>query len=69
MSQVTAFAPATVANLGPGFDVLGLVGVTQQLLAGHSTRVSIEAMIDAADIAGPRMASLLVGLVASTEEE
>ena len=25
MSQVTAFAPATVANLGPGFDVLGLV--------------------------------------------
>ncbi len=24
MSQVTAFAPATVANLGPGFDVLGL---------------------------------------------
>jgi homoserine kinase len=24
MSSVTAFAPATVANLGPGFDVLGL---------------------------------------------
>lgn len=24
MSTVTAFAPATVANLGPGFDVLGL---------------------------------------------
>lgn len=24
MSQVSAFAPATVANLGPGFDVLGL---------------------------------------------
>jgi homoserine kinase len=24
MSQVAAFAPATVANLGPGFDVLGL---------------------------------------------
>jgi len=24
MNQVTAFAPATVANLGPGFDVLGL---------------------------------------------
>jgi len=24
MSRVTAFAPATVANLGPGFDVLGL---------------------------------------------
>jgi homoserine kinase len=24
MSTVSAFAPATVANLGPGFDVLGL---------------------------------------------
>ena len=65
----TSLVPEAIAAVHVGFEVLGLVGVTQQLLAGHSTRVSIEAMIDAADIAGPRMASLLVGLVASTEEE
>ncbi len=58
-----------IAAVHVGFEVLGLVGVTQQLLAGHSTRVSIEAMIDAADLAGPRMASLLVGIVASTQQD
>jgi hypothetical protein len=47
--------------------VLALVGVTQQVLAGQSTRVSIEAMIDAADLAAPRMATMLVGLAAAAE--
>jgi purine-nucleoside phosphorylase len=61
-----SLVPEAIAAVHVGFAVLGLVGVTQQILAGQSTRVSIEAMIDAADLAGPRMASLLVGIVAST---
>lgn len=64
-----SLVPEAIAAVHVGFEVLGLVGVTQQLLAGHTTRVSIEAMIDAADLAGPRMASLLVGIVAGTREE
>jgi purine-nucleoside phosphorylase len=64
-----SLVPEAIAAVHVGFEVLGLVGVTQQLLAGHSTRVSIEEMIDAADLAGPRMASLLVGIVASTNDE
>ncbi len=64
-----SLVPEAIAAVHAGFDVLGLVGVTQQLLAGDSTRVSIEAMIDAADLAGPRMASLLVGIVAGTVDE
>jgi hypothetical protein len=38
------------------------------VLAGHTTRVSIEAMIDAADLAAPRMATLLVGIVAAARD-
>jgi homoserine kinase len=44
--QVTAFAPATVANLGLGFDVLGLAlagagdRVTARLVAGEDVRVA-----------------------------
>ncbi len=34
LAEVTAFAPATVANLGPGFDILGLA------LAGAGDRVT-----------------------------
>ncbi|MCA8975539.1 MAG: purine-nucleoside phosphorylase [Planctomycetes bacterium] len=63
-----SLVPEAIAAVHVGFEVLALVGVTQQLLAGQSTRVSIEAMIDAADLAGPRMASLLVGIVASAGE-
>ncbi|MCA8949749.1 MAG: purine-nucleoside phosphorylase [Planctomycetes bacterium] len=64
-----SLVPEAIAAVHVGFEVLGLVGVTQQLLAGASTRVSIEAMIDAADLAGPRMASLLVGIVESRRED
>lgn len=64
-----SLVPEAIAAVHVGFEVLALVGVTQQLLPGRATRVSIEAMIDAADLAGPRMASLLVGIVASTYEE
>lgn len=63
-----SLVPETIAAVHAGFQVLALVGVTQQLLAGKPVQVSIEAMIDAADLAGPRMGSLLVGIVAATRE-
>lgn len=63
-----SLVPEAVAAVHAGFQVLALVGVTQQVLAGRSTQVSIEAMIDAADLAAPRMASLLVGVVAASRE-
>ena len=45
LAEVTAFAPATVANLGPGFDVLGLAltgpgdTVTARRVAGGGVRL------------------------------
>lgn len=63
-----SLVPEAIAAVHAGFQVLALVGVTQQVLAGRSTQVSIEAMIDAADLAAPRMASLLVGVVAASRE-
>jgi purine-nucleoside phosphorylase len=61
-----SLVPEAIAAVHAGFQVLALVGITQQVLATSSSRTSIEAMIDAADLAAPRMASLLVGIVAST---
>jgi purine-nucleoside phosphorylase len=63
-----SLVPEVVTAVHAGFQVLALVGVTQQVVAGKSAQVSIEAMIDAADLAAPRMASLLVGIVAATQE-
>lgn len=63
-----SLVPEAIAAVHAGFQVLALVGVTQQVLPGKSTQVSIEAMIDAADLAGPRMATLLVGIVGAARE-
>ena len=63
-----SLVPEAIAAVHAGFQVLALVGVTQQVLAGQTSRVSIEAMIDAADLAAPRMATLLVGIVAAARE-
>ena len=63
-----SLVPEAIAGVHAGFEVLALVGVTQQVLAGHTSRVSIEEMIDAADVAAPRMATLLVGLVAAARQ-
>lgn len=63
-----SLVPEAIAAVHAGFQVLALVGITQQLLAGKPVQTSIEAMIDAADLAAPRMASLLVGIVASTRD-
>ena len=58
-----------IAGVHAGFEVLALVGVTQQVREGHSGRVSIEEMIDAADVAAPRMATLLVGMVSAARTQ
>jgi purine-nucleoside phosphorylase len=63
-----SLVPEAIAGVHAGFEVLALVGVTQQVLSSESSRVSIEDMIDAADVAAPRMASLLVGLVAAAHK-
>ncbi|MBL8725758.1 MAG: purine-nucleoside phosphorylase [Planctomycetes bacterium] len=62
-----SLVPEAVAAVHAGFEVLALVGITQQLLAGRPVQTSIEAMIDAADLAAPRMASMLVGIVAAAD--
>jgi purine-nucleoside phosphorylase len=43
-----SLVPEAIAGVHAGFQVLALVGVTQQVLAGKSTQASIEAMIEAA---------------------
>ncbi|MGC3970455.1 MAG: purine-nucleoside phosphorylase [Pirellulales bacterium] len=58
-----SLVPEAIAAVHAGFQVLALAGVTQQVLPGRTAQVSIEAMIDAADLAAPRMATLLVGIV------
>lgn len=63
-----SLVPEAIAAVHAGFQVLALVGVTQQVLPGRSTQVSIEAMVDAADLAAPRMATLLVGIVGATRD-
>jgi purine-nucleoside phosphorylase len=63
-----SLVPEAIAAVHAGFEVLALVGITQQLSTGKSAQVSIEAMIEAADLAAPRMASLLVGIVAASRE-
>jgi purine-nucleoside phosphorylase len=63
-----SLVPEAIAAVHAGFEVLALVGVTQQVLGGRTDRTSIEAMIEAADLAAPRMASLLVGIAASIDE-
>lgn len=57
--------PEVIAAVHAGFQVLALVGITQQIADDSRSPASIEAMLDAADLAAPRMASLLVGIVGS----
>lgn len=58
-----SLVPEVIAAVHAGFHVLALVGITQQVLPERAGSASIEAMIDAAELAAPRMASMLVGVV------
>ncbi len=60
-----SLVPEVIAAVHAGFQVLALVGVTQQASPGRGPQAaSIEAMIEAAELAAPRMASVLAGIVA-----
>jgi purine-nucleoside phosphorylase len=63
-----SLVPEVLAAVHSGFEVLALVGITQQILPEERATTSIEAMLDAADLAGPRMASVLVGLMGTLSE-
>lgn len=58
-----SLVPEVLAAVHSGFELLALVGVTQKISLDVREPASIEAMIDAADLAAPRMAALLSGLM------
>lgn len=62
-----SLVPEVLAAVHSGFEVLALVGVTQQVHVEVATPTDIEKMLDAADLAAPRMASLLIGIVSTIE--
>jgi purine nucleoside phosphorylase len=63
-----SLVPEVLAAVHSGFDVLALVGVTQLVRVEATEPVDIESMLDASDLAAPRMASLLTGIVAQSED-
>jgi len=52
-----------MAAVHSGLEVLALCGVTQFVQVESTQTTDIEEMLDAADLAAPRMASLLTGIV------
>lgn len=60
-----SLVPEVLAAVHSGLDVLALVGVMQLVQVESSLPVDIEEMLDAAELAAPRMASLLNGIVAT----
>lgn len=60
-----SLVPEVVAAVHAGFQVLSLVAVTQRVSLEAHTPISIEDMLDAADVAAPRIAALLTGIVSS----
>jgi purine-nucleoside phosphorylase len=61
-----SLVPEVITAVHAGFKVLALVGVTQQILPSETGKTSIEAMIEAAELATPRMGAMLVGLIANS---
>ena len=58
-----SLVPEVVTAVHAGLDVLALVGITQLVHVESEQAADIEEMLDAADLAAPRMASLLSGVV------
>ncbi|MFO1051797.1 MAG: purine-nucleoside phosphorylase [Planctomycetota bacterium] len=63
-----SLVPEVLAAVHCGLPVLALVGITQFVEVENGRATDIEEMLDAADLAAPRMASLLSGIVASFAE-
>jgi purine-nucleoside phosphorylase len=59
-----SLVPEVLAAVHSGLDVLALCGITQHVQVESTQPVDIEEMLDAADLAAPRMASMLTGIVA-----
>ncbi len=62
-----SMVPEVLAAVHSGFQVLALVGVTQTASVERHEPTSIEEMLDAADVAAPRIASLITGIVGSAK--
>lgn len=60
-----SLVPEVLAAVHVGFQVLALAGVTQTISLERHAPASIEDMLDAADIAAPRIATLLTGIAGS----
>jgi purine-nucleoside phosphorylase len=60
-----SLVPEVLAAVHSGLEVLALVGVMQRVQVESTQPVDIEEMLDAAELAAPRMASLLTGIVRS----
>lgn len=58
-----SLVPEVLTAVQVGFRILALVGVTQMVNPESHLPASIEAMLDAADLAAPRMASMITGIV------
>lgn len=58
-----SLVPEVLAAVHSGMEVLAVVGVTQLVSIETPEPASIEAMLDAADLAAPRMAALLCGVL------
>ena len=63
-----SLVPEVLAAVHSGLDVLALVGITQLVQTESLLPTDIESMLDAADLAAPRMASLLAGIIQTIKE-
>jgi purine-nucleoside phosphorylase len=58
-----SLVPDVLTAVHAGFEVLALCGIMQTVPLDKNAPVSIEQMLDAADLAAPRMAAVLAGVV------
>jgi purine-nucleoside phosphorylase len=63
-----SLVPEVLAAVHSGFEVLALVGILETVHVESSEPTDIELMLDAAELAAPRMASLINGIVASLDQ-
>lgn len=64
-----SLVPEVLAAVHAGFEVLALVAVTQMVRLESHSPISIEDMLDAADVAAPRVASMLSGIMATVRDQ
>jgi purine-nucleoside phosphorylase len=55
--------PEVLASVHAGLPVLALLGVIQRIDLVSPTPTSVEEMLDAAELAAPRLATILTGLI------